>query len=192
VSEWLGHPFVLLVAGGILSSVVVPALTRRWQNHQKELELKTGLVTEITDVVTGLVMAVQFAELGSTTQTQEDFDTAYRDWETKSAVIASKLRAYFPKTTLVDEWHALSRLATNFYALTGMGERKLAFLRQLLDGLSDSERAPAAEAARYAAVEEAAGVELSEYRAGWLELKAHVLGCKDAIVRRVLDSRSAF
>jgi len=189
VSDWLAHPFTLLVAGAVLSSLVIPALTRRWQNHQKELELKTSLVAEITEVVTSLVMAVQFAEVGATSQSQEDFDTAYREWETGSAVIASKLHAYFPGTAVAHEWAGLARLTSNFYAATGMGDRKQQYLRDLLGELRSAGPALDSDAAADIAGLESLGV--SAYRREWAECKAHVLARKDAIVRRVLDSRSA-
>jgi hypothetical protein len=189
VSDWLAHPLVLLVAGAVLSSLVIPSLTRRWQNHQKELEVKTGLVAEITNAVTSLVMAVQFAELGSRTQSQEDLDEAYRAWETEAAVIASKLRAYFPKAQLAREWSELARLTTNFYALAGMSDRKQQFLQDLLGEVRSRgpalDREAAEELARFR------GLGVSGGRVEWAELKAHVLARKDAIVRGVLDARSA-
>jgi hypothetical protein len=189
VSDWLAHPLVLLVVGAVFSSLVIPVFTRRWQNHQKELELKTGLVTEITQVVTSLVMSVQFAEMRAKSQSQEDFDAAYREWETGSAVIASKLRGYFPGTALAHDWGDLARLTTNFYALTGMGDRKEQFLNDLLAEVRSAgqtlDRDAEAELARL----EALGV--SVYQRQWAELRAHVLARKDAIVRGILDSRSA-
>jgi hypothetical protein len=189
VGDWLDHPLILLVASALLSSVLIPVLTRRWQNHQKELELRTDLVAEITEVVTSLVMAVQFAEMGSRTQTQKELDDAYREWETRSAVIGSRLRAYFPSTELAVEWDAVTRLATNFYALAGMGDRREAFLRELLEeARSGSTKLGDHELAELKRLE---SLELPQFRRDWAELKAHLLRRRDAIVRGVLESRSA-
>ena len=90
-SEWLAHPLVLLVVGALTSSVLVPFITSRWQNHQKELELKTALVERVNQSTTAFLMSIQFAEMGARSQTQEDFDRAYRDWEMARAVIGSNL-----------------------------------------------------------------------------------------------------
>jgi len=43
----MSHPFLLLVAGTIVSSIIIPDFTRQWQNNQKQLELKTNLADEI-------------------------------------------------------------------------------------------------------------------------------------------------
>jgi hypothetical protein len=181
---------VLLVAGAVLSSIVIPVFTRRWQNHQKELELKTSLVTEITQVVTSLVVAVQFGELGAKSQSQKEFDAAYREWETGSAVIASKLRGYFPGTALAHDWDDLAGLTTNFYALTGRGDRKEQFLSELLGKLRSAGTTLDSDAEGDFARLATLGV-VSGYRRDWAELKAYVLARKDAIIRGILDSRSA-
>ena len=190
MSEFFSHPFVLLLAGALLSSLVVPAITRRWQDHQKELELKTALVTEITETVTDLVMAVQFAELGTVSQTQEEFDAAYRKWEIESAVIGSKLRAYFPETDLGSQWRAYTRLVTDFYALAGVppddkADRARRLLEEVARSAVELDADAQAEKARYAAMD------LDPYQRAWAELKAEVVSRKDVLARRVLAAETA-
>ncbi|HXF85202.1 MAG TPA: hypothetical protein VNK49_07405 [Anaerolineales bacterium] len=67
-------------------------------------------------------MAIQFAHLGSKSQKQSDFDTSYREWEIQRAVIGTKLQAYFPETTIPEEWTRFSDVITQFYALEGVGQ----------------------------------------------------------------------
>jgi hypothetical protein len=86
-----------LIATALISNFLVPAITRRWQDHQKELELKTGFVSEISESVLDILLAIQFAEVAAGSQTQEQYNEAYRNWEKRKAVIGAKLRAYFPK-----------------------------------------------------------------------------------------------
>jgi hypothetical protein len=43
----MSNPFLLLVAGAIVSSIIIPDFTRRWQDNQKQIELKTNLADEI-------------------------------------------------------------------------------------------------------------------------------------------------
>lgn len=42
------HPLVLLAAGALVSELLVPALTRGAQNHQKGLEIKSDLVRSMS------------------------------------------------------------------------------------------------------------------------------------------------
>jgi hypothetical protein len=117
--ELLKHPLTVLLVGALISGLLIPAFTRRWQNHQKALEIKTQLVSDLSKSIMEMVMATQFAHLGAKSQKQADFDQAYREWEIESAVIGTKLQAYFPDTTIPTEWTAFSALVTDFYALEG-------------------------------------------------------------------------
>ncbi|HYT01989.1 MAG TPA: hypothetical protein VEP90_03000 [Methylomirabilota bacterium] len=38
------YPLVIVAFTVIISGLLIPYFTRRWQNHQKELELKADLV----------------------------------------------------------------------------------------------------------------------------------------------------
>ena len=91
-----------------------------------------------------MIMAIQFAHLGSKSQKQADFDTAYREWEIQSAVIGTKLQAYFPETTIPEEWTHFSEIVTQFYALEGVSQDERPKLASALAGelgvLPDSER----------------------------------------------------
>jgi hypothetical protein len=113
---------LLLLVGALISSILVPSLTRQWQNHEKELEMKSRLVEDMNNSVTDFVMAVQFAEVGATSQSQADYDKAYRDWEIKRGQLASKIRVYFPGSRIADEWSRYSRAVTDFYVLSGIRE----------------------------------------------------------------------
>ena len=137
------QPFLLLIATAIISHYLIPKITRRWQDHQKELELKTGFVSEISESVLGIVMAVQFAEGGAKSQTQEQFDEAYRDWEIKKAIIGSKIRGYFPQTTLGPDWDDFADIVSEVYALSGTTDEefrnnRLEKLRKLEINIQDN------------------------------------------------------
>jgi hypothetical protein len=105
---------LLLLIEALVSSFLIPRLTRQWQNHDQELELKDDLVAQVNDTVTDFVMAVQFVELGSVTMSQEDFDDSYRQWEIESAIIESKLRVYYPGVPIASDWRTYSSLVTDF------------------------------------------------------------------------------
>ena len=119
--QWLSHPLILLLVGALISSYLIPALTRRWQEHQKELEIKIDLVDQINEAIIDIVMRIQFVEIEAKSQTQEEFDTAYREWEIKAAVIGSRIRAYLTEDIYLD-WDTYSRSVTGFYTLAGIFE----------------------------------------------------------------------
>ena len=115
----LRHPLVTLLAGAILTGLVVPRITRQWQLRQKRLEVKTALVAELSELVMRFLMAIQFVRVGAASFSQEAFDEAYRDWEVGSAVFGTRLQAYLPTADLPAEWSRFSESVTDFYALAG-------------------------------------------------------------------------
>ena len=165
--ELLKHPLTVLLLGALISGLLIPAFTRRWQNHQKALEIKTELVSDLSKSIMGMVMATQFAHVGAKSQKQADFDQAYRDWEIASAVIGTKLQAYFPDTTIPTEWTAFSALVTAFYALEGIGaDERSRFADDLARRLGVSSGYQGAQ--------------------DWLALKNGILERKSALIQQVL------
>jgi hypothetical protein len=47
----LRHPLVVLVATALLTGLLVPGITREWQLRQKAIEIKVGLVAEMSEAV---------------------------------------------------------------------------------------------------------------------------------------------
>src|SRR6185436_9388091 len=119
--QFLSHPLFILLVGAVISGLLIPTINRRRQDHQKALEIKTELVTEISESVVQIVMSTQFVHLGAQSLTQTEFDQAYRDWEIKSAVIHTKLEAYFGDGAIPEEWCKFTEIVTEFYALEGVG-----------------------------------------------------------------------
>jgi hypothetical protein len=117
--EVLGHPLLILFTGALLTGLVIPRITRRWHTHQKALEIRTDLVSAVSKSIMEIIMAVQYARLRAPSQTQADFDAAYRQWEIESAVIGTKLHAYFPLSHLPAAWTTFSERVTDFYAIEG-------------------------------------------------------------------------
>lgn len=106
----------------ILAAIFLNFLTHRWQNRQKLMEIRTGLVGEISEAVMEIVMVIQFIRLDHNPSNHKDFDEAYKSWEVRSAVIGTKLEAYFGGTTIPNDWSDFSHLLWMFYALEGVSE----------------------------------------------------------------------
>jgi hypothetical protein len=169
--EWHEHPLVILLAGAVLTGVVFPYLTRRWQNHQKELEIKVGLVSDMSQATMEFVMAIQLAHLGSTTQTGGQFDKEYRTWEVKSAVIGTQLQAYY-RNRIPAEWTRFSELVESFYALEGVPRAEKAAHQERL-------RTRLMEALR----------NRRRVSPDWGDLKNAILEWKSELIQGVLRSR---
>jgi hypothetical protein len=52
VGAVLKHPLVLLVLGGLFTALLVPQITREWQDRQSEKEIKRSLLEEISTSAT--------------------------------------------------------------------------------------------------------------------------------------------
>jgi tetratricopeptide (TPR) repeat protein len=200
----LKHPIVLLVATAVLSNYLIPRITRGWQDHQNEIQLKAAFVSDISQSVLGLVMSVQFAtnytlrtsalsasEPEALREVQSSLDESYRNWEIQSAVIGSKIRAYFPNTSNGSKWDAFAKIVSEVYALSGTTDPH--YLPQRIEYLKNYfarddvdwetlEKGPKAE--DIFDVSE----DLRKYERAWFSLKEAVLGRKNEIVHAILES----
>lgn len=120
MSDFLSHPLVLLFFGALLSGLLIPFITRNWQDRAKSLEIKTELVSELSEATMGMLMVTQFVHLGSSSMSQREFDQSFCDWEIRKMVIGTKLHAYYPGTPIPDQWEEYAEIVTDFYALEGI------------------------------------------------------------------------
>jgi hypothetical protein len=176
------QPYLLLIATALISNFLVPAITRRWQDHQKELELKTGFVSEISESVMDILLATQFAEVAAASQKQEQYNEAYRTWEKRKAVIGAKLRAYFPRTDLGQAWDQFGEIVSEVYALSGTNDPV-----ERAERLSKLKQYFGTDALDWQAL---ANLELK--KGAWFSLRQQVLRRKDALIQRILDSKIVF
>ena len=131
------HPFTLLLAGGLFTSLLAPFIVRNWEDRRRIHQTKTELVTRITEAVTNIFMATQFAQVGAASQTQEDFDAAYAAWEREKAILSSLLIAYFRDPTVELQWLRCKALATAYYVQSGIHDQdaRTRYLEQVRLGL---------------------------------------------------------
>ena len=142
MTEWnldavLRHPLAILLAGGLFTGVLAPFVVRGWEDRRRIHETKTELVTRITEAVTNLFMAVQFAQVGAASQTQEDFDAAYAAWQREQAILTSLLIAYFRDPAVETQWLRCKALATTYYVQSGIHDEdaRTRYLHQVALGL---------------------------------------------------------
>ena len=157
--DLISNQFFLLIVGAVISSLLIPWFFQIWQNQQTELEIKTSLISKISESVIDLIMATQSVILQNNnqqiyTQTEinrlfDNLNEKYRQWEIESAIINSQLRAYFPNSDVSNLWGSLkiysnsfSENVTDFYRLSNnakvnstspidFGEKRQAILDQM-------------------------------------------------------------
>ena len=60
VGRGLSSPLLITVVAAVLSGLLLPYIARGWQDHQKALEIKTGLVTQMSESSSGTVATSRF------------------------------------------------------------------------------------------------------------------------------------
>jgi hypothetical protein len=113
----LSHPLFLLLIGAMISSLIVPVVTRIWQIHDKELEVKGEVIEQINGGLTDFVHEAEFRVLGTPGHTQEEFDDALLEWEVTRGQISTLLRIYYPDQDFARHWDRFSGGVIHFYEL---------------------------------------------------------------------------
>jgi hypothetical protein len=130
----LRHPLVvgaaLAILSGLLASLVIPGLTRVWQDRPNELALKEAIVERISQAATETI--AQAASLASTDSrtmragaVRTAADELNRRWMVESAGVSSQVNTYFRDSAVAGEWEAFSEAVSQFilYARAG-GDRE--------------------------------------------------------------------
>jgi hypothetical protein len=118
-SRLLSHPLILILIGGVISALIVPMITQRWQNHQRELDVQAELVSDMTRRSSEFVSAVILADRDAPKYRHSRLEQARRRWIIDSAVIRAKLRAYYPGDELVAKW---KRFGDAMFIFIGLAE----------------------------------------------------------------------
>ncbi len=112
----MSHPFLLLMVGAIVSSIIIPNFTRQWQDNEKQLELKTALADDINKAVSDSVVSTRLVDRFN----EKDFDDSFRSWQISKEMIGSKIEAYFSDDSIRQNWDNLSSAAEEYsYYIAG-------------------------------------------------------------------------
>lgn len=123
VGRFCSQPLVLTVIAGLLGSLLLPALTRQWQDRQAENTLKQGLTEQLATATTATLDQAQFlaknqllAAGGPEHASRDDVYALLRDsWFTKRSSIRSQLVIYFPR--LYPCWYSFDLAVSSFLSL---------------------------------------------------------------------------
>jgi hypothetical protein len=185
VESYLSNPLLLLVVGAVISGLLIPYITSQWQNHEKELELKTNLVTRISESLSGVLTTAQFSAANRTEQAE--YLQAYYEWEATHSAIGSYIRAYFPNTYIGEEWDKFANATTSFFRLAAINplQEKQQLVDQLEKYFSSCE----------STIEWDALINRDnlffyneDYRSNWFKVKNQIISSKNNIVQNVMEA----
>lgn len=202
----LKHPLALLAAAAVVSGLLVPSFTRQWQISEKELELKAELVGDISQDTTDFLIAIQSSEVlarGRITGRRldkafDELNAAYFRFETRSALIDSRLDAYFADEELNFQWTVLAEALKRFYtyqALRDSEQRNDA----AADLLVELKSVPLPTGMSNVVPKEprlprdiVLSIEVLTSGGPWARVKGQLLARRDAVIQTVLHADSAF
>ena len=188
LKEWIAHPLFLLLVGALISSYLIPSWTRRWQDHQKELELKVALIREINDSIMNMIMRIEVVEILAITKQDkekeyEDMQSYYKKWIVEKEVIGSNIQAFFPDNIQIGrKWTDLTTIVYLLEALSEVG-----------NGEKNETRKNKLRQIQKLIPKERSSVDLEELSQrnidNWLELKRLTVSLKNELVNAISKSR---
>jgi len=123
LGPFLRHPLVIAVLAGAFSALLIPQITREWQDRQREQELKQSLLEEISNSSTtavrqGIALASGHARAagGQEGQGVGDVYLVLRNsWLIRRASSRSRIIVYFPN--LYACWYSYERAVSDYLSL---------------------------------------------------------------------------
>jgi tagatose-1,6-bisphosphate aldolase non-catalytic subunit AgaZ/GatZ len=130
----LGHPLFLLLVGGVISALLVPMLTQRWQDHQRALDVQTSLVADMTQTTMTFLVAVNRLALGIQFPTKalvpakeqwRRTDAAEQQFNIRGSTIAARLRTYYGDSAVTRAWQKVLNGLEDIWIIEQLWNQKL-------------------------------------------------------------------
>jgi hypothetical protein len=142
VGRFLSQPLVIAILAAAFSALLIPAVTRRWQDTQNERDLKQSLLEQISTSGTAAVShGLSLADgelLAAGGQPGEDHGDVYQSlrdtWFTDRADARSRILVYF--SGLYTCWYSFDHAVADYLSL-GAGDRspsRIASLQRYVGG----------------------------------------------------------
>jgi hypothetical protein len=127
---FLKHPLVIAVLAGAFTALLIPQLTRVWQDRQREDAIKESLLQDISSSSTTAVRQAISLTQGKTRaaggEAGEDVSDTYavlrNSWLIKRASARSRIIVYFPN--LYSCWYSYERAVADYLSLSASGTAK--------------------------------------------------------------------
>jgi hypothetical protein len=182
------------VVAALLGSWLLPQITRQWQDHQKALEIQTGLVSQMSESVSSAVATGRFIAAGLVAQSSADprveqraWNEGYRQWTTAGASIGAKLRAYLG-SRVSSEWRSFTYVVTDFFLLSAKPARNSGRQDQVAEIFSYAAQLKGLHLRRQDWIVLARRRSGPAFQASYAQLGSSLLTRRDELVQQVLDS----
>lgn len=199
--EFFQHPLVILLVGSIISGVLIPFFTKNWQNHQKSLDIKNDLVTEISKTITTMMINVQYflenTKIRSNEEiqeTQQKYNDDYKKWSIEENIIASRLEAYFPTQNILQQWKKYTQIINYIYALSTTDEKlkRQEKINKIKEYLNSQEPKTTINQINWDMLEnrkkytDGEGRFKNDYLDNWWKLKSLILDAENSIIQDII------
>lgn len=114
--RWLRVPasLVVTILLAIVSVWIAPALTRQWEDRQKERELKAEIIDEVTTRTAQII-----GKTDAATETGESMRGFQTEWNVFRSRTEAKLLTYFPRD-VAKQWADVAELVANWISLAAV------------------------------------------------------------------------
>jgi hypothetical protein len=188
--RWLSAPLLITVVGAGLINFVIPEITRKSENHQRALDVKTGLVGDMSEAVARALTASRLVATDVVRDgTTAHFNRGLQAWKEQQAKLGTELEAYFPGTGVGSEWKQYGQIVTDVYFLSGSGlEDRPRRVKRLLGALGTRGWCSAIPDSDWAAVksENEPAPRTPGFHQSYVRLNSCVLTRSDDLVQQVL------
>jgi hypothetical protein len=124
LGRFFKHPLVIAVLAGVFTAVLIPHVTRGWQDRQREAEIKQSLLDDISSSSTTAVrQAISLAQESSRAAGGEQgeppgdtYAVLRNSWLIKRASARSRIIVYFPD--LYPCWYSYERAVADYLSLS--------------------------------------------------------------------------
>ena len=191
VRAWLSHPLLLLIFGGIMTGIIVPSVTGQWQRNQTAQQMKTQLITDVTNAVSAPMAQMAVSENPVFAQSRPSATTiasTYSTFMNSRSTVASELSAYFSWKNIPAQWDSVSALVNHFYLLTyapnrAVRQRNIAPIQQYFQAhhINASVAWP---------VLLSGNVSAPNYYTSWLMVKGEIEGAMNNLNTTIMDAPS--
>jgi hypothetical protein len=106
------------VIGAVISSYLIPSFTRRWQDHQKALEVRSDLASQIAGSATSSIITSDVIFEGGKRQLSGADKKAWLAWQIQSEAIEARLRAYLTDKSLARDWFGFMQEVEAFHLVS--------------------------------------------------------------------------
>ena len=117
----LSSPLMLLIIGALLTNLLLPRITQSWQDHQRTLDIKTSLITKMSEIIANSFTELELIQSDSENNNLDtalaNFYSAFRNMRTNGEEIEAQIAAYFPNEHPCMDLHKIQRVQGKYELL---------------------------------------------------------------------------